>query len=98
MFSEVENLANENPSIFGQRGAYARAYSLFDAALGVAIVVGPGWSGPIYKMTNWPVTAGSLALLCAIGGIPVYYFTGIRKSEKEKKKRLTIGSREEILN
>lgn len=84
MLAEVDCLANENPSIFGQKGAYARAYALFDAALGVAIFVGPGWSGALYEMTNWPVMAGTLALLCLLGGAPVYYYTGPRKSREPK--------------
>lgn len=95
MFAEVECLANENPSVFGQKGAYARAYSLFDAALGVAILVGPGWSGAVYEMTNWPVMAGTLAFLCALGGIPVFFFTGPRKCRKGKRHERTIDSAEE---
>ena len=76
MFDEVENLAAANPSIFGEKGAYARAYSLFDAALGISTAVGPVWAGAFYEGTNWQVMAGSLALLCAIGGVPVFWFTG----------------------
>ena len=76
MFDEVEFLADQNPDTFGPTGAFAQAYSLFDAALGLATVVGPGWSGLFYEKTNWQITAGSLAILCAIGGVPVFYHTG----------------------
>lgn len=76
MFDEVERLAQEHREVFGEKGAFAQAYSLFDAALGVATVVGPGWSGAFYSGTNWQITAGTLAALCALGGVPVYCFTG----------------------
>lgn len=95
MLAEVDCLVNENPSIFGQKGAYARAYSLFDAALGVAIFVGPGWSGALYEMTNWPIMAGTLAFLCLLGGTPVYYYTGPRKSREPKRHARIVDSAED---
>lgn len=42
MFDEVEILVDANPGTFGTRGAFAQADSLFDAALGIPTVVGPG--------------------------------------------------------
>ena len=76
MFDEVESLAQRNREAFGEKGAFARAYSLFDAALGVATVVGPAWSGAFYATTSWQITAITLSLLCAVGAIPVYLYTG----------------------
>ena len=76
MFDEVEVLARDNPEMFGQKGAFARAYGLFDAALGAATVVGPGLAGGFYAKTTWQITAGVLALCCALGGVPVFLFTG----------------------
>ena len=40
MSDEVEELVDANPGTFGTKGAFAQAYSLFDAALGLAAVVG----------------------------------------------------------
>lgn len=76
MFDEVERLAEDHREVFGEKGAFAQAYSLFDAALGIATVVGPGWSGAFYAGTSWQITAGTLAALCALGGGPVFWFTG----------------------
>lgn len=76
MFDEVESLAMKHPDRFGSRGAYAQAYSLFDASLGLATVAGPIWSGLLLAKTNWQVTAGMLAVICAIGAVPVFSYTG----------------------
>lgn len=42
MLAKVEMLVGRNPDSFVINGAFAQAYSLFDAALGIATVVGPG--------------------------------------------------------
>ncbi|KAL9126720.1 MAG: hypothetical protein Q9217_004265 [Psora testacea] len=95
MFDEVEVLAEQNPGTFGNKGAYAQAYSLFDAALGLATVVGPGWSGLVYESTNWQITAGTMAILYALGGAPVFCFTGRTASKKQKGKgKLVTGAAE----
>ena len=84
MFDEVEILAENNPDVFGGKSAFARAYSLFDAALGLATVVGPAFSGALYAETNWQITVIGLALLCALGAVPVFLFTrkGLDKDYK----------------
>lgn len=87
MFDEVEVLVTVNPNSFGTKGAFAQAYSLFDAALGLATVVGPGLSGALYTGANWQIMAGTLALLCAVGGVPVWRFTGKTEQDGSKKKR-----------
>lgn len=85
MFDEVETLASQHPDAFGSRGAFAQAYSLFDAALGLATVVGPGWSGVFFEETNWQIMSGTLAVICGIGGVPVFLYTGNRtKKERER--------------
>lgn len=76
MFDEVESLALKHPDTFGSRGGYAQAYSLFDASLGLATVAGPTWSGLLLAKTNWQITAGMLAVICAIGAMPVFSYTG----------------------
>ncbi len=76
MFYEVEVLAENNPGTFGQAGAFAQAYSLFDAALGMAVFVGPAGGGLFLEQTTWQITAGVLAIFCAAGALPVYFYTG----------------------
>ena len=82
MVAEVENLAQANPSVFGEKGAYAQAFSLFDAAFGISTAVGPVLAGAFYEGTNWQIMAVSLALLTVMGGLPVFWFTGGTRAKK----------------
>ena len=86
MFNEVESLVLRHPDTFGSKGAFAQAYSLFDAALGLATVAGPCCSGFLLERTNWQITAGTLAVLCAVGGLPVLRYTG-KEAREERKER-----------
>ena len=52
MFYEVEVLAENNRGTFGQAGAFAQAHSLFDAALGMAVLVGPAGGGLFLEQTT----------------------------------------------
>ena len=76
MFDEVENLTALHPDVFDTCGGFAQAYSLFDAALGLATIVGPAWSGLFFEKTNWKITCGTLAILSAVGEVPVWAYTG----------------------
>lgn len=76
VYHQAEVLAVNNPQVFKVMGAFAQVYSLFNGALGLAAVVGPGLSGTLYDKTSWQVTVGVLALLCALGSIPVWLYTG----------------------
>ena len=69
-------------------GAFAQVYSLFNGALGLAAIVGPGLAGTLYDKTNWPVTVGVLAGLCGLGSLPVWRYTGSVKKGKGGKGRM----------
>ncbi len=71
-------------STVGSKGAFAQAYSLFDAAMGLATVAGPGRSG-LLKKTKWQITARTLAVLCTIGGVPVLGYMGEEAKEERKE-------------
>lgn len=79
VYHQAEVLAANNPQVFHVMGAFAQVYSLFNAALGLGSVVGPGLSGILYAKTSWELTGGILALLCALGSIPVWLYTGAAK-------------------
>ena len=85
MFHEADALSKADPETFGPVGAFAQAYSLFDAALGAGTAVGPAWAGLFYEKTNWQITAGVLALACAVGGYPVWRYTGRGEQREEPK-------------
>lgn len=78
MFYAVAILSEENAGVFGKGGAYAQAYSLFDAALGMAVLFGPAGGGFFLEQTSWQVTVGIIAIFCAVGSLPVWINTGSR--------------------
>lgn len=81
MFYAVAILSEENAGAFGKGGAFAQAYSLFDAALGLATFCGPAGGGFFLEQTNWQVTVGIVAVFCAVGSLPVWRHTGGRPGE-----------------
>ena len=91
MFEEVESLAAQHSSAFGSRGAFAQAYSLFDAALGLATVAGPTLSGLFFERTNWQITAVMLAVVCGVGGVPVFCYTGRGGAKEAAMDKRIIG-------
>lgn len=79
VFFEAEKLSARNPSLFGVMGAFAQVYSLFNGALGLASIVGPGLAGTLYDKSNWQTTVGLLAGLCGLGSLVVWKYTGSMK-------------------
>ena len=71
MSAEIDAITLEEPELFKTGGAYAQAFGLFDGAIALGTVVGPVWAGFIYHETSWAVMAGTLALICASGTVPV---------------------------
>ena len=64
--------------MFGTRGAFAQAYSLFNAAMGFSTVVGAAISGFLYLNTNWQITCGVMAALAAAVSLLVFRYSGHR--------------------
>ncbi|KAL8754083.1 MAG: hypothetical protein Q9199_004581 [Rusavskia elegans] len=81
MSYEADILAEENPDVFGEAGSHAKVYSLLCAAFGLATAVGPAWTGFLYEETSWGITMLTLVLLCLLGSIPVFLYTGGRQSK-----------------
>lgn len=96
MFYAVAILSEENAGAFGKGGAYAQAYSLFDAALGMAVLCGPAGGGFFLEQTNWQVTVGIIAVFCAVGSLPVWRYTGGRTGDAGggKGKGVDLGEEE----
>lgn len=72
-------LAKDNPETLGRAGktaAFAQVYSLFNAALGIACIVGPGLSGLIYEKLGWTINSVVLASITAVGGVLAIRYTG----------------------
>lgn len=73
MSAEIDAITMRKPELFKTGGAYAQAFGLFDGAIALGTVVGPVWAGLIYQHTSWAIMAGTLALICASGVVPVVY-------------------------
>lgn len=67
----VDELGKRSPGTMGSSKSYAQAYSLFNCALAGGQLVGPSLAGLLYDQTNWTVTVGVLAAICASGAVPV---------------------------
>jgi len=79
MSSTVRQISRDYPETFGDKGAYAQAYSLFDMSFGLGTVFGPAWAGFFYEKTTWSITVITLAILCASASIPAILYTGRSK-------------------
>ncbi|KAL8833238.1 MAG: hypothetical protein Q9170_004402 [Blastenia crenularia] len=84
LFYEVDVLAETHSKTFGEGGAYAQAYSLLCFALGAGTAFGPIWAGTFYQETNWPITLGTLAALCALPALGVFRYTGGSAKQQTK--------------
>ncbi|KAL8666449.1 MAG: hypothetical protein Q9202_001472 [Teloschistes flavicans] len=71
----VDELGKKSPGTMGSSKSYAQAYSLFNCALAGGQLVGPSLAGLLYDQTNWTVTVGVLAAICASGAVPVAFCT-----------------------
>lgn len=67
----VDALDREESGVFGDAGAYAQAYGLFDGALAAGTVFGPAFAGLMYQQTGWAAAVGTLAAVCVTGTLPV---------------------------
>lgn len=65
-----------HPGLFGCRGAYAQAYSLFNMAFAAGCMVGPIWAGQVNDAVGWGTMAWSLALLSGVTSVPTFLWAG----------------------
>ena len=71
MSATIDSITEANPHLFTTGGAYAQAFSLFDAAIALGTIFGPVCAGFIYHVGNWWIMSLTLALVCASGALPV---------------------------
>ena len=67
----VEELERERPGLFGEAGAYAQAFALFNCAQAAGTIVGPVWAGYAYETLGWTAMSWTLAVFSASGAVPV---------------------------
>lgn len=56
-------------------------------ALGLGTALGPIIAGAMYDNTNWPITMGVLAGMCALPIYGVFFYTGGNGDSKDEECR-----------
>ena len=87
----VAERERKEPGVFGEQGAYARAYGLENGAYAAGTLVGPLWGGLLVQRVGWEDMVLSLGILCAFtaalagvfAGGPVGKVTGRRGEDGE---------------
>lgn len=85
----VEAKERHTPGIFGERGAYAQAYALFNVAFAAGTLIGPIWGGFVVRSSGWGVMTLTLGVLAAVTSVPALVWTGgvITKRHGERRRR-----------
>lgn len=66
----------KHPGLFGEKGAYAQAYGLFNCAFAGGMLVGPLWAGTVVQREGWAMMCLSLGILSLVSAIPAGLFIG----------------------
>ena len=72
----VQAKEKKNPGAYGEKGAYAQAYGLFNTAFAGGTLIGPIWGGFVVARAGWDTMAWSLGLLSALSAIPAVLWAG----------------------
>ena len=72
----IEAKEKKEPGIYGEKGAYAQAYGLFNTAFAAGTLIGPIWAGFVLQKAGWGTMSWTLGLLSGISAVPVFIWTG----------------------
>ncbi|KAL9613146.1 MAG: hypothetical protein Q9167_002311 [Letrouitia subvulpina] len=72
----VETKEKKHPGLFGEKGAYAQAYGLFNCAFAGGMLVGPLWAGTVVQREGWAMMCLTLGILSLVSAIPAGLFIG----------------------
>ena len=72
----IEAKEKKEPGVYGEKGAYAQAYGLFNMAFAAGTLVGPIWAGFVLQKAGWGTMTWTLGLLSAVSAVPVFIWTG----------------------
>ncbi|KAL8970458.1 MAG: hypothetical protein Q9183_001517 [Haloplaca sp. 2 TL-2023] len=79
LLAEVTYILQEkeksHPRLFGETGAYAQAYGLFNCAFAGGMLVGPLLAGSVVDKAGWGTMCLSLGILALVSAIPAALFT-----------------------
>ena len=65
-----------NPGLYGEKGAYAQAYGLFNTAFAAGTLIGPIWGGFVSQRAGWATMTWTLGLLSIASALPAAIWTG----------------------
>lgn len=82
----VEQKEKKNPGLFGNKGAYAQAYGLFNFAWAIGCLIGPIWAGYVKESAGWGTMSWSLAILALVTSVPAGIWTGGSLFTKGKRR------------
>ena len=66
----------KNPGLYGEKGAYAQAYGLFNTAFAAGTLIGPIWGGFVLQKAGWATMTWTLGLLSVVSALPAVIWTG----------------------
>ena len=72
----VNQIEADNPGVFGEHGAFANAYGLFNGAYATGTLIGPIWGGFVKANAGWGTMTWSIALLVGLSAIPTMVWCG----------------------
>ncbi|MCJ1398388.1 hypothetical protein MMC11_001586 [Xylographa trunciseda] len=94
----VEAKERKTPGCFGDRGAYAQAYALFNVFFAAGTLIGPIWGGFVVGRAGWGVMTLTLGLLAVVTSVPAVVFTGGMVTRRHKEgRRWGVGSGEGVV-
>lgn len=80
IFAEIIHIVNEKerqrPGVFGEAGATAQAYGLWNIAFAAGTIAGPLMAGYVKEYAGWGTMGWSIGALSAAVSIPVFLVTG----------------------
>lgn len=90
LLAEITYILNakerHHPGLFGEKGAYAQAYGLFNCAFAGGMLVGPLWAGFVVEKSGWGIMCLTLGVLAVVSSVPAFLLTNgwIGRRTREK--------------
>jgi len=81
--ASVVEFEKKDPGIFGDKGAFAQAYALFNIAWSVGSVVGPLLGGFLHNAVGWNNLVLILGILCLLASFVTMWYTGGKITKKD---------------
>ncbi|OAX84039.1 hypothetical protein ACJ72_01598 [Emergomyces africanus] len=71
----VEEKVRENPTHYGEQGAYAQAFGLGNLTYALGLIIGPLWGGYAVEGAGWGVMTLTLGIMCGASAVPAVIWT-----------------------